>query len=199
MSNPGVLTLTSKQISHRRHFRVEDNLGESIHFHYNDIRIDLTIKELLQISRECDRAIYDLIPEKSFRIEDYEGDFLNRYSHCLIDLIGIEKGEISYSQLYEQRRGLFGLPVVRRESKRTGYPERKETESVILFNDSPVIMGGCLAAGVTETVPFIRMKFKNNRYSVGMHPWIQFLFCWDKKRIWNLMRNIYKGVKSNGD
>lgn len=75
MSNPGVLTLTSKQISHRRHFRVEDNLGESIHFHYNDIRIDLTIKELLQISRECDRAIYDLIPEKSFRIEDYEGIF----------------------------------------------------------------------------------------------------------------------------
>ncbi len=195
MSNPGVLTLTSKQISPKRYFRVEDNLGESIHFHYNDIRVDLTIRELLLISKECDRAIYDLIPEKNFHIDDYDGDFLNGYSHCLIDLIGIEKGEIPCGQLYEQKKGLFGLPVVRPVSRKTNCLEQKENESVVLFNDSPVIMGGFSSARAAETVSFIRMTFKDSKYSVSMHPWVQFLFCWDKKRIWNLMRNIYKEVR----
>lgn len=214
MSNPGVLTLTKKQISPKRYFRVEDNLGEAIHFHYNDIRVDLTIRELLLIAKECDRAIYDLIPEKNFHIEDYDGDFLNRYSHCLIDLIGIEKGEIEFGRLYGQRKGLFGLPVARRVSgggkvpgagnalgnrgapgDGTALGEGNTLGSVVLFNDSPVIMGAVPSVGAAETVPFIRMKFRDNKYTVGMHPWVQFLFCWDKKRIWNLMKKVYERIR----
>ncbi len=208
MSNPGVLTLTKKQISPKRYFRVEDNLGEAIHFHYNDIRVDLTVRELLLIAKECDRAIYDLIPEKDFHIEDYDGDFLNRYSHCLIDLVGIEKGEILFGRLYGLRKGFFGLPVVRRVSGGGKVPEGRDAPgdgtvlegrdtagSVVLFNDSPVIMGDVPSVGAAETVPFIRMKFRNNKYSVGMHPWVQFLFCWDKKRIWNLMKKVYERIR----
>ena len=186
MSNPGVLTLTKKQLSARKNFRVEDNLGESVHFHYNDIRVDLTMKELLSIADQCDAAIYDLIPTKDFKVEDFDGDFLNDYSQCLIDLEEVERIRVPVQKLYEQDKGFLGLPVVRhlrkgkREAGSKGY-------DLVLFNNSPVIMYGMPRDG-DVTVSAIRLMFRNGKYSVGMHPWIQFLFKWDKKRVWNLMK-----------
>lgn len=194
MSNPGVLTLTKKQLSARKNFRVEDNLGESVHFHYNDIRVDLTMKELLAIADQCDAAIYDLIPAKDFKMEDFDGDFLNSYSQCLIDLEGVEKVQVPVSGLYIQDKGFLGLPTVRKvRGARLASGERvidKENHDVVLFNESPVVMYGtaCCKEG---NISAIRLRFRQGKYSVGMHPWIQFLFCWDKKRVWNLLKRIY--------
>ena len=95
MSNPGVITLTEKEISASKSFRVEDNLGESIHFHYNDIRIDLTIKELLYIASVCDETIYELVSAENFNLDNFDGDFLNKYSQCLMDLENVTEDQVA--------------------------------------------------------------------------------------------------------
>ncbi len=49
MSNPAVITLansTSRKGKFKR-FVVEDNIGESVHLHIDNMRIDFTINEFL--------------------------------------------------------------------------------------------------------------------------------------------------------
>ena len=48
MSNPGVIELFGFEFRNNfgnHSFRVEDNIGEAIHFHFDNIRLDLTVKE----------------------------------------------------------------------------------------------------------------------------------------------------------
>ena len=172
MSNPGVLTLTRKQLSARKNFRVEDNLGESVHLHYNDIRVDLTVKELLAIADQTNAAIYDLISAKDFKVEDFDGDFLNDYSQCLIDLEKVERVRVPARNLYMQKRGFLGLPVVRRV-RRCDKDEKKtsknEKYALVLFNDSPVVMYGTIN-DINSFVSALRLRFRNGKYSLGMHP-----------------------------
>lgn len=200
MSNPGVLTLTKKSISADKSFRVEDNLGESIHFHYNDIRIDLTIKELLYLSKICDYAIYELIRAENFNLDDFDGDFLNRYSECLMDLRSVTKDTVNADSLYYQTVNLLHLPVRKKMSaahaksffvKNTDEKrdEIKRRYDVVLFNDNATIMYGkeyvaehLLKSG-KEPITVLRMNFDNKKYSVHKMPWIPFLFKWDKKRL----------------
>ena len=51
MSNPGVINLFSifKKTGIINRFQVEDNIGESIHIHINNFRIDLTIDEFYKL------------------------------------------------------------------------------------------------------------------------------------------------------
>ena len=51
MSNPGVINLFSifKKSGIINRFQVEDNIGESIHIHINNIRLDLTINEFYKL------------------------------------------------------------------------------------------------------------------------------------------------------
>ena len=51
MSNPGVINLFSffKRSGIIKRFQIEDNIGESIHIHVNNFRIDLTIKEFYRL------------------------------------------------------------------------------------------------------------------------------------------------------
>ena len=58
MSNPGVIILDTKKkniiqrIFNRNSFRyvqIEDNIGEAIHIHFDDFRIELSIKEFFEI------------------------------------------------------------------------------------------------------------------------------------------------------
>ena len=60
MSNPGVIILDSckksifQKILNRnsfRYFQIEDNIGESIHLHFDDFRIELSISDFFEV---CD-------------------------------------------------------------------------------------------------------------------------------------------------
>lgn len=200
MSNPGVITLTEKEISASKRFRVEDNLGESIHFHYNDIRIDLTIQELLYIGKVCDESIYDLVKAQDFNLDDYDGDFLNAYSQCFMDLESVTKDTVSVKDLYVQTKNALHLPVrrklkhalakklVEKKVRRSRYDVDKESYPVVLFNDNNTVMYGekqvakLFLENEQESVPVLRMNFEKGKYSVSKHPWIPFLFKWNKKR-----------------
>lgn len=207
MSNPGVLTLTSKSISADKVFRVEDNLGESLHFHYNDIRIDLTIKELLYLSDICDDVIYELANAENFHLNDFDGDFLNRYSQCLIDLISVTDDYVDASELYYQAQNLLHLPVRRRinpfRAKKLVAKEKDVTSgnchnryAVVLFNDGNTVMYGekeaaeHLLQNPGQPLKVMRMNFDKKKYSVYKMPWIPFLFKWNKRRFINTAKGL---------
>lgn len=206
MSNPGVLTLTEKIISADKSFRVEDNLGEAVHFHYNDIRIDLTIKELLYLSEICDDAIYELVNAENFHLDDFDGDFLNRYSECLMELCSVTEDTADAGLLYYETKNFFHLPV-RKKMNRSRAEKivrnekaAKENYQVVLFNDSDTIMyGEKMAAAHMLTSPgvplkVLRMNFENQKYSSVKHPWIPFLFKWDKKRFIQTAKRLARKI-----
>ncbi len=62
MSNPGVINLFSifKKTGIINRFQVEDNIGESIHIHINNFRIDLTIDEFYKLVNSLRTCISDL-------------------------------------------------------------------------------------------------------------------------------------------
>lgn len=200
MSNPGVITLAQKSIGADKQFRVEDNLGESIHFHYNDIRIDLTIKELLCLSEICDKTIYELINAENFHLDDFDGDFLNRYSQCLIDLESVTEDYIDAAALYYQSHNLIRLPVRRQlnpirakkilvKAAVSAVDAKNDSYTVVLFNhDNTILYGEKIAAAHLLQNPHqklrvLRMQFENEKHTVCKVPWIPYLFKWDKTRL----------------
>jgi hypothetical protein len=52
MSNPAVITLDNagNRRGKFKRFIIEDNIGEAIHLHVDNMRIDFTIKEFLDFS-----------------------------------------------------------------------------------------------------------------------------------------------------
>tara|TARA_Y100001938_G_scaffold126800_1_gene179079 strand:- start:644 stop:1522 length:879 start_codon:yes stop_codon:yes gene_type:complete len=62
-TNPGVIVLTKTllqdtQLHHR--LDIEDNIGEEIHIHYKNFRMDYTVSDFLELARACDDALTNL-------------------------------------------------------------------------------------------------------------------------------------------
>lgn len=85
MINPGVITLSTKKISGTRCV-IEDNIGECIHFHMGNIRLDLSIIEFSEITNILIEAVKDLIGDFSKELFEYDSIFLNYISEHLLDL-----------------------------------------------------------------------------------------------------------------
>ena len=69
MSNPGVIELFGfgyRNNSGNHSFRVEDNIGEAIHFHFDNIRLDLTVKEFRAFADDMLDTITDIVNVKGF-------------------------------------------------------------------------------------------------------------------------------------
>ena len=75
MSNPGVINLFSifKKTGIINRFQVEDNIGESIHIHINNFRIDLTIDEFYKLVNSLKASTSDLSTPLDL-INNYEID-----------------------------------------------------------------------------------------------------------------------------
>ena len=81
MSNPGVIILDTKKknivqrIFNRNSFRyvqIEDNIGEAIHIHFDDFRIELSIKEFFEISSCFKEALNQVVDIKNFDINEID-------------------------------------------------------------------------------------------------------------------------------
>ena len=59
MSNPGVIKIAQKQIGQHRMW-IDDNIGESVHIHYDQIRIELSIKEFLTLTNQLKEIFFNL-------------------------------------------------------------------------------------------------------------------------------------------
>jgi hypothetical protein len=200
MSNPGVIYLTEKILSDGTNFRVEDNLGEAIHLHYSKIRIDLSIKDFLYIADSLNDSVNKLLSDKGFKISDYDIGFLNKYACCLADLKNIEQSKIKVNSLRLQGINFLGLPITKRIRKNIKFNKIENVNKIILFNNSNIIIyGDSLAINdflndTNSVVLITRFIFSNNRYTVKKHPWMAYIFCWNKKRIYRLVKKIVKKV-----
>lgn len=232
MSNPGVLYLSNVRLGNGVNFRVEDNIGEAIHFHYGDEwRIDLTVEEYFSLIPKIDVCIDELLRDTGFKMKLFDPIFLDMISSFLLDLESVHIENIKLSSLKVETKNAIGLPVMRSLSQsrvvkalegKTKELEKYQQENykgqtniervermkknisfngypfdgkyIVVFNNQNVIKDGqhraaCLLYEKGDmSVPVIRMRFKNNKYNVSMHPWFNKLF------IWNIHR-IKRGVK----
>lgn len=75
MSNPAVITLANlcdgvPNFPYR--FEIEDNIGEAIHIHYKDIRLDLTVREFLDLADTARELICSLMPLPDFDLDYFD-------------------------------------------------------------------------------------------------------------------------------
>lgn len=113
MSNPGVITLSTKKLTNGEELRIEDNLGEAIHIHYEDIRLDLTVNEFRELVQTISNTICQLIDINNFNIKNYDPVFLDMFSETLTDLVAIEDDVINLEDIQIVRKGICGLPIIR--------------------------------------------------------------------------------------
>ena len=61
--NAGVITLASDNLNGtimNNRLDIEDNIGEGIHIHYKNFRMDFTIKDFLKFAQACDESLRKL-------------------------------------------------------------------------------------------------------------------------------------------
>lgn len=171
MSNPGVIKLSENTIDGKR-FVIEDNIGEAIHIHYDNIRLDLSIKEFKELGRIAEKSLLQLLEIPGFTTEKMDPELLTRLAGILPDLEKIEKTEISSAQLSvileENRYMPMDLPKV---CDRYQYQTDCKDFEVSLFNDENYIMGGFDAAmflyqqNPEQKIPVTRYYFKKKKHS----------------------------------
>jgi hypothetical protein len=101
MSNPAVITLANTDCKNDKfeRFVVEDNIGESIHLHIDNMRVDFTIKEFLEFSCAIRKTLNQLDLLQGYKTEHFDEHFLKECSTFLPDLKSIKIEEIKISNL----------------------------------------------------------------------------------------------------
>jgi hypothetical protein len=101
MSNPAVIILDNLRTKNGKfnRFVLEDNIGESIHLHVDDMRIDFTINEFLNFSNLIRNSLKELNVLKGYNIEKFDESFLRQCSEVLPNLIEIKKETINLKDL----------------------------------------------------------------------------------------------------
>jgi len=90
MSNPGVITLASlRNIGPNiNRLDIEDNIGEAIHIHWNNFRVDLKVRDFLRLSQDLDVAFGCLCDDARSELSGYDPFFLYRMGGLLSRFIG---------------------------------------------------------------------------------------------------------------
>lgn len=116
MINPGVIKLfsnnDSEMIGIQTRFEVEDNIGECIHIHYGNIRIDLSIEEFNQLVIKFKDIINNIVDLEDFNIDDFDSLFIAGNGVNMPFLKGIEKMECLLSELKIDTMNQDGTVIV---------------------------------------------------------------------------------------
>lgn len=101
MSNPAVITLAdaSGRKGKFKRFVIEDNIGESMHLHIDNMRVDFTIKEFLEFSQMIRESLIDMDFLQGYKLENFDEHFLKECSDFLPKFQKIEIEEIELSKL----------------------------------------------------------------------------------------------------
>lgn len=107
MSNPGVIELASTVIGGTC-LRIEDNIGEAIHLHFGNMRIDMTVKKFLRFAEALADCMEKMVAVPYFSLSKFDARFLlDAVSHILA-LEKIEFRDVSVSELKTDSRGTGG-------------------------------------------------------------------------------------------
>lgn len=91
MSNPAVIILSDssgRNLPFKR-FVLEDNIGESIHLHIDNMRMDFTINEFIEFSKMIRSSIDELDILKGYKLGSFDEYFLKECSIFLKNLQSI--------------------------------------------------------------------------------------------------------------
>jgi hypothetical protein len=101
MSNPAVITLdnASSRKGKFKRFVIEDNIGESIHLHIDNMRVDFTINEFLEFSKMIKESLKVLDLLQGYELEIFDEYFLKECSNYLPNLKSIKIEEVKLSEL----------------------------------------------------------------------------------------------------
>lgn len=115
MSNPAVLSLASldavDNVGYR--FEIEDNIGEAVHVHFKEIRLDLTVREFYEIAGRMERAIDQIVDVEGFSCRDFDPVHLVGVSGLLEDLEKITYDEVFLEDLLVDTYDEAGREVLR--------------------------------------------------------------------------------------
>lgn len=98
MSNPAVTKLVRTKIG-KSNFWMDDNIGESIHIHLDDFRIDLTTEELYTLKEELVDILNKMVQVEGFDINTIDPVYLSLYLYK--DLRHLKSVKIDYVNVGE--------------------------------------------------------------------------------------------------
>lgn len=101
MSNPAFITLASlnRRNNTFKRFQIEDNIGESIHLHVDNIRVDLSVNEFLDFSDKVRKSLSELNLFDGYDINDFDTRFLYECGNLFYGLSKISIEGVSLSDL----------------------------------------------------------------------------------------------------
>lgn len=101
MSNPGVILLVSleKMIGFPYRFDIEDNIGEAIHVHFKDLRLDMTIHDFELFADSVGRIFTDIIDNESFDLEYFDENNLVELVPMLLQLDYIDESNVDLENI----------------------------------------------------------------------------------------------------
>ena len=122
MSNPGVIILSKLEYSmprkiilrllnRARRFQVEDNIGEAIHVHLDDFRVDLTTAEFESISSQIEGILRSYLVEKDPLLGNLDMRFVSSIASHLpfIDSVGIVEKPLKKLSVIEYTNIRYGI------------------------------------------------------------------------------------------
>jgi hypothetical protein len=113
VSNPAVVILSETKTD-LGGFRVEDNIGEAIHLHLGEFRLDLTVNQFLRLADEIADAVQKYMEDiPGFDLRQISNEFFLQKADCWNDLIKVHKVKMNLSQLRVDTKGLIRKYVIR--------------------------------------------------------------------------------------
>lgn len=109
MSNPAVTKLVRDEIGNLK-FWMDDNIGESIHIHLADFRLDLTIEEIDALAEELKDTVNKLLAVDGFDCNKIDPVFLSLLlAKRLPHLTAVKLDRVYLEDLMVNHRGKFGF------------------------------------------------------------------------------------------
>ena len=102
MSNPAVIKLDEVRGGRKKQFQrfvIEDNIGESMHLHVDNMRIDFTIEEFLEFSKMVRISLQEMDFLGGYSLENFDEHFLKQASVFFNNLESIDIEEVKLSDL----------------------------------------------------------------------------------------------------
>ncbi len=138
MSNPGVISLASDL---KAGLKIEDNIGEAIHIHYKNIRLDLTVKEFEEISNCMNDVIDGLIPVENFTSKNINPENLVQISPYLHKLVKAKIDEVNLKNLLINTDGGKYKHINKVPKSENNIAINKD-EQIVLFGDKNFVICG---------------------------------------------------------
>lgn len=104
MSNPTVFELNKQEIRNNI-ICIEDNIGESVHFHIGMVRFDLTVEEFLNVTNTLSDVLGNLINIENFVLKEQDEVFIQRIAYALPYLKNVTETSVNLNQLKYRYEG----------------------------------------------------------------------------------------------